>query len=345
MVSGKVMGIEEASERVSAGNDLTRAETRELFDEIMRGKVPTEPLAAFLKALAEKGESIEEIIGAAESMRAVVACVKPKVKGDLLDIVGTGGDKKNSFNVSTCAAFVAAGAGCIVAKHGNRSVSSKCGAADVLEKLGVKIDLPPEKNAELLEKIGIAFLFAPCHHPAMRHAMPARKMLGTRTIFNILGPLTNPAGAQTYLLGVFDLSLAEKLASALAKLRIRRALVVHGRDGFDEISLCAPTAVFDVAGGKVGKYEIAPEKFGLKNCAEAELGVAGAEESAEAIKNILCGKEKGAKMDIVLINAGAAIYANGMAESIAEGIELARKSIESGAAMEKLKALVELSNA
>lgn len=339
------MNIEEATKRVEAGKDLSRSETKALFDEIMQGKFAAEQLAAFLKALAEKGETVDEIVGAAESMRAVVAQVKPRVKAPLLDIVGTGGDKKNSFNVSTCAAFVAAGAGCVVAKHGNRSVSSKCGAADVLEKLGVKIDLPAEKNSGLIEKIGIAFLFAPCHHPAMKYAMPARKMLGIRTIFNILGPLTNPAGAQTYLLGVFDAALAEKLAKVLAGLKVKRALVVHGTDGFDEISLCAPTAVFEVQKGKVKKFEISPEEFGFRKCGEEELAVSGADESAQAVMGILCGKEKGAKRDIVLLNAGAGIFANGKAKSIAAGIELAKKSIESGAALRKLEQLREESSA
>lgn len=338
------MKIEEATERVAAGKDLGRSGTKALFDEIMQGKAETEKLAAFLKALAEKGETVGEIIGAAESMRAVVAGVKPHVKAPLLDIVGTGGDRKNSFNVSTCAAFVAAGAGCIVAKHGNRSVSSKCGAADVLEKLGVKIDLPAGKNAALIEKIGIAFLFAPCHHPAMKYAMPARKMLGIRTIFNILGPLTNPAGAQTYLLGVFDKELARKLARVMAGLRVKHALVVHGKDGMDEISLCDATVVFEVKGGKITEFDIAPEEFGFKRCEQVDFLGESPEKNSEIILNILCGKENGAKRDIVLLNAGAAIFANGKAKSIKEGIELARKSIESGAALRKLEQLREASN-
>ncbi|MDP2974419.1 MAG: anthranilate phosphoribosyltransferase, partial [Candidatus Diapherotrites archaeon] len=320
--------IEEAIAKAGAGKDLSRREAKALFDEIMNGKVETEKLAQFLKALAEKGEAVEEIIGAAESMRAVVACVKPKVKGDLLDIVGTGGDKKGTFNVSTTAAFVAAGAGCLVAKHGNRSVSSKCGAADVLEKLGVKIDLGAEKNAELIKKIGIAFLFAPCHHPAMRYAMPARKMLGIRTIFNILGPITNPANAQTYLLGVFDLQLAEKLAAVLAGLKVKHALVVHGNDGFDEISLSDKTTVFEVQGAKVKRYEISPEQFGFKRCREQQVAGETAEKNAEILRDILSGIEKGAKREIVLLNAGAAFFAIGKAGSFKQGIEKARESIE-----------------
>jgi len=333
--------IKEAIEKAGRGQSLSRQEAKRLFDGIMSGKVGTDELADFLKALAEKGESVEEIVGAAESMRSAAAAVKPKVKADLLDIVGTGGDKKNTINVSTAAAFVAAGAGCIVAKHGNRSVSSKCGSADVLEKLGVKIDLDHEQNARLIEKIGIAFLFAPCHHPAMKHAMPARKKLGIRTIFNILGPITNPAGAQTYLLGVFDPGLAEKLAQVLAGLNTKHALVVHGNDGFDEISLSAATTVFEVQGRKVKKYEVAPEQFGFKRCREEEVAAETVEENAEILKNILAGKQKGPKAGIVLLNAGAAIYANNKAASIAEGIEKAKKSISSGKALKKLEQLIE----
>jgi len=336
--------IKEAIAKVSRGGSLSRQEAKALFDDIMSGKVETEQLAQFLKVLAEKGETIEEITGAAESMRAVVATVKPKVSGDSLDVVGTGGDKKGTINVSTAAAFVAAGAGCIVAKHGNRSVSSKCGSADVLEKLGVKIDLQAEKNAELIEKIGIAYLFAPCHHPAMKYAMPARKQLGIRTIFNILGPITNPANAQTYLLGVFDLDLTEKLANVLAGLNTKHALVVHGNDGFDEVSLSDATTVFEVQGAEVKRYEISPEQFGFNRCSEGEVTAETAGENAEILHNILSGKEQGPKRDIVLLNAGAAIYANGKAESIEQGIEKARESISSGNALQKLEQLIELSN-
>lgn len=336
--------IEKATEKVGKGEDLARQEAKDLFDEIMSGKVETGALAEFLKALAEKGETIEEIIGAAESMRAVVADVKTAVQADLLDIVGTGGDKKNTINVSTAAAFVAAGAGCIVAKHGNRSVSSKCGSADVLQKLGVKIDLPPEKNTALIEKIGIAYLFAPCHHPAMKYAMPARKQLGIRTIFNILGPITNPANAQTYLLGVFDLALAEKLAKVLAGLNTKHALVVHGNDGFDEISLSDATMVFEVQGGEVKRFEIKPEQFDFERCGEKEVAAETVEENAGILKAILSGRETGPKRNIILLNAGAGIYVNGRAASIGEGVEKARQSIESGKALQKLQQLVKESN-
>jgi len=236
---------------------------------------------------------------------------------------------------------VAAGAGCIVAKHGNRAVSSKSGSADVLEKLGVKIDLEAGKNALLIEKLGIAFLFAPCHHPAMKYAMPARKQLGIRTIFNILGPLTNPANAQTMLLGVFDLALAEKLAKVLANLGMKHVLVVHGLDGFDEISLCAKTKVFEVKEGMVEEYEIGPKQFGLERATEGELRVETPGQAAKEIRAILEGKMSGPKKDFIILNAGAGIYANGKAKTIAEGIEMARASIEKGKALKKLERLVE----
>ena len=336
--------IEEAIQAALAGKDLSREQAKQAFDEIMSGAVETGQIKELLIALRDKGETVEEISGAAESMRAVVAAVKPNLGRPLLDVVGTGGDNKGTINVSTCSAIVAAGAGCFVAKHGNRSVSSKCGSADVLEALGVKIDTSAERNAELIEKIGIAFLFAPVHHPAMRFAMPARKEIGTRTIFNILGPITNPASAQTYLLGVFDLELAEKLASVLASLKTEHALVVHGVDGFDEISASNATTVFEVRGGAVEKSEISPEQFGFERVSEEEVKADTAEENASILRAILSGEEKGAKRNIVLLNAGAAIYANNQAESIARGIERAKESIDSGAALKKLELLVEESN-
>ncbi len=328
-------------EKASKGENLSRKEAREAFDLIMAGKVETPEIKELLIALRDKGETIDEISGAAESMKDVVANVSPKTDKPLLDIVGTGGDCKSTINVSTASAFVAAGAGCIVAKHGNRSVSSKCGSADVLEKLGVKLECGNEKNTRMIEKIGIAFLFAPCHHPAMKFAIPARKEIGTRTIFNILGPLTNPANAQTFLLGIFSLELAENLAGVLANLKIGHALVVHGNDGFDEISVSDATTVFEVKGGKIERYEISPEQFGFQRANERDIKVSSIEENATVLKAILSGKEKDAKRDIVVFNAGAAIYVNNLASSIGEGIEKARQSIDSGSALKKLEQLVE----
>jgi len=336
--------IKDAIASVVEGKNLSRAETREVFDEIMQGKASDAQIAALLVALRMKGETSDEIAGAAESMKAVVAKVQPKVKEKLLDVVGTGGDKKGTINVSTAAAFVAAGAGCIVAKHGNRSVSSKSGAADVLQKLGVKIELTNIQNARIIENIGIAFLFAPTHHPAMKYAINPRKEIGVRTIFNILGPITNPAGAQTCLLGVYDRKVAEKIAVSMAGLGVEKALVVNGDDGCDEISICAPTSVFEAANGKVKKYKINPKEFGFKKYSEKDVCVSGVDESASEIREIFEGKMKGAKRDIIVLNAGAAIYANGKAKSIKEGIQMAEKSIDTGAALEKLEMLVKESS-
>tara|TARA_Y100000310_G_scaffold345709_1_gene468603 strand:+ start:6243 stop:7256 length:1014 start_codon:yes stop_codon:yes gene_type:complete len=335
--------IVEATEKISEKKNLTKEEAKNVFDEIMKGESDHEQIVKLLLALNEKGESIEEIQGAAESMRGVVAKVNYSGEEDILDVVGTGGDGKSSFNVSTTSAIVAAGAGCIVAKHGNRSVSSKSGAADVLEALGVNIETSAERNSEILSKIGLAFLFAPKHHPAMKHAIGPRKEIGKRTIFNILGPITNPAGANTYLLGAYSEELAEKLAFVLAGLNTKKAMIVHG-SGFDEATLTGKTTIFEVLDGKVGKTEIKPEDFGLEPCKEEDLAVENAEESSEVIKKILSGEEQGAKRNTILLNAGIAIFANGKVFSIMEGIDKARGSIDSGKALEKLNALIEESN-
>ena len=336
--------IEEAIAKANSGKNLGREFTKQVFDKIMLGTVETQELASFLEALAKKGESIEEILGAAESMKFFVSKVNPKVNAELLDVVGTGGDAKNSINASTAASIIASATGCFVAKHGNRSVSSKCGAADVLETLGVNINLTPEQNERMIEKTGFAFLFAPLHHPAMKFAAEARKQLGIRTIFNLVGPLTNPANAQTMLLGVFSTELAEKYAKVFAELKIRRALVVHGNDGFDEVSICTSTRVFEVSAGKIVEYELAPEHFNIKRCDESELSVANAEESANSIREIFEGKEKGPKKDFVLLNAGAAIFANGKSESIAEGIKTAQSTIDKGIVKRKLDEIIKESS-
>ncbi len=336
--------IKEAIAKVVEGKNLSRDETRQAFDEIMKGEASEAQIASLITALAMKGESAGEIQGAAESMRAVCAKVKYSGSGEVLDVVGTGGDSKNSFNVSTCSAIVAAGAGCVVAKHGNRSVSSKSGSADALESLGVKIELGPERNSEILSKIGFAFLFAPMHHPAMKFAAKPRKEIGIRTIFNILGPITNPANASTYLLGAYSEGLAEKLAHALAGLGVKRALVVSG-SGYDEAALTGKTVLFVVSLGKVERSEFVPEDFGFRKCSEKGLVVSDAKESAEVVRKILSGKEKGPKRDLVILNAGLAIFANMKAKTIQEGLEAARQSIDSGSALEKLESLVKESNA
>ena len=335
--------IKEAISQVIEGKSLGKNEAKEVFDEIMSGKCTDAQIASFITALRMKGESVEEITGAAESMRNVVAKVNYSGKEDLLDIVGTGGDKKSTFNISTASFFVAAGAGCIVAKHGNKSVSSKSGAADVLTELGINVETLPERNSQILSKIGLTFMFAPKHHPAMKYAIGPRKEIGVRTIFNILGPITNPANANTYLLGAYSKELAEKLANVLLGLNVKKAIVVHG-SGYDEATLVGKTAAFIAENNFVTKIEFAPGKFGFSACSDKDLMVDSPKESAEIIKKILEGKEKGPKRDIVLLNAGIAIYANGKAKSISNGIEMAKNSIESGKALAKLMELLEESN-
>ncbi|MFH1256556.1 MAG: anthranilate phosphoribosyltransferase [Candidatus Diapherotrites archaeon] len=338
--------IQECIAKLVEGKNLSEAEAKAAFDEIMRGEATPAQISAFLIGLRVKGETPGEIAAGVKSMQAVMSAVKPKVKGKLLDTCGTGGDKLNTFNISTAAAFVAAGAGCIVAKHGNRAVSSGSGSADVLEKLGVKVDLPAEKVAGIIEKVGIGFLFAPCCHQAMKHAMPVRKELGVRTIFNILGPLVNPANAETRLVGVYSIEMAEKIAKALQLVKVEKALVANGASGkMDELStLEGENIVFEVAGGKIRKYSIDAAEFGFRKASLGELQVKNADESAAVIRGLLEGREKGAKKEIVLLNAGAAIYANGKTKTIAKGIKAAEKSIDSGAALKKLEQLKGASN-
>ena len=331
--------ITTAISKVTERINLTRKETKRVFDEIMKGNCSEDEIVSFLIELTEKGETIEEIQGACESMREVSAKVNYLGEENLLDVVGTGGDNKNSFNISTVSAIICAGAGCIVAKHGNRSVSSNSGSAEVFRTLGVNIETTSERNSEILSKIGLAFLFAPLHHPAMKYAINARRKIGKRTIFNILGPITNPANANCYLLGAYSEELAEKLANVLSGLNTKKALVVHG-SGYDEACLTGKTIIFEVTNGKIDRKEITPEKFGIKKGKEEYLVVSGPEESAKIIKEILSGKERGAKRDIVLLNSGLAIYASEKADSIAQGLTLAKESIDSGKAMEKLNELI-----
>lgn len=335
--------IREAISSVVDGKSLSRDEAKSVFSEIMNGEATEAQIASLITGLRMKGETIEEIQGAAEAMRSVVAKVTYRGRGEVLDIVGTGGDSKASFNVSTASAIVAAGAGCIVAKHGNRAVSSKSGAADVLDALGVKIETLPERNSEILSRTGLAFLFAPLHHPAMKFAAKPRKEIGIRTIFNILGPMTNPASASTYLLGSYSEELSEKLANVLAGLGIKKALVVSG-SGYDEATLTGKTVAFEVTGKKVARMEFEPADFGFGVCSEKDFRVADAEESAVVIMGILDGKEKGPRRSLVLLNAGMGIYANMKAKTIKEGIELAARSIDSGKALGKLEMLVEETN-
>jgi anthranilate phosphoribosyltransferase len=334
--------IVEATKKVVENIDLTAEEAEQVMDEIMSGEAPQINMAAFLTALRMKGETIEEITAFAKGMRK--AGIKVPVNGDVLEIVGTGGDEAHSINISTTASIIVAAAGYKVAKHGNRSVSSKSGAADCLEALGVKLDLEPEKNAEVLNKCNICFMFAQKYHAAMRFVGPVRKGLGIRTVFNILGPLANPAGANIELLGVYSEDLVEPMAHVLENLGVKRALVVYGQDKLDEISLSAPTTVMELKDGKYTKYEITPEQFGFTRCAKADLVGGDGVENAKISTQILKGELTGAKADAVIFNAGAGIYLMNGAASIEEGIKIAKETIASGKAYEKLQEFVKETN-
>ena len=336
------MDIKEAIAKLVDRVDLTEEEMVSVMNQIMSGEATPLQIAAFLTALRMKGEKVEEITGAARVMREKARRVKVKTER-VLDTCGTGGDQKGTFNVSTTSAFVVAGAGVAVAKHGNRSVSSRSGSADVLAALGVKVDAPKEKVEECLEKIGIGFLFAPLLHEAMKYAVQPRREIGIRTIFNLLGPLTNPALATHQLVGIYDGALTTLVAQVLKNLGSVRALAVHGMEGMDEISLCGPTRVAELRDGKVRDYTIAPEEVGLKRCRLEEVRGGTPEECAQIVRAVLHG-DKGPKRDMVLFNSGAALYVSGAAESIAEGIPLAAQSIDSGKAQKKLEQLVELTN-
>lgn len=334
--------IRESIIKLSKKQNLTYQEAEEVMDEIMSGKATPVQMSAYLTALALKGETIDEITASAAGMRA--HCIKLLHDMDVLEIVGTGGDGSNSFNISTTASLAIAAGGVPVAKHGNRAASSKSGAADVLEALGVKITIPPEKSQELLKKIGICFLFAQNYHIAMKYVAPIRKELGIRTVFNILGPLSNPAGANMELMGVYDEALVEPLAQVMANLGVTRGMVVFGQDSLDEISMSAPTSVCEIKDGKFTSYVLTPEQFGYERCTKEELQGGTPQENAEITKAILEGKETGAKRHAVCLNAGAALYIAGKADSIEAGVKLAEQLIDSGAALKKLEEFIEKSN-
>lgn len=334
--------IKEAIIKLSKKQDLAYAEAEAVMDEIMSGQATPVQMSAYLTALALKEETIDEITASAAGMRA--HCIKLLHNLDVLEIVGTGGDGSNSFNISTTSSLVIAAGGVPVAKHGNRAASSKSGAADVLEALGVKITLTPERSAEILKKINICFLFAQNYHIAMKYVAPIRKELGIRTVFNILGPLSNPAGANMELMGVYDQSLVEPLAQVMANLGVNRGMVVYGQDSLDEISMCAPTSVCEIRDGKFTSYEITPEQFGYERCEKGALTGGTPAENAEITKAILKGEEKGPKRQAVCLNAGAALYIAGKAASIEEGVKLAESLIDSGAALKKLEEFVEETN-
>jgi len=325
-------------------HDLPFAEMRELMQRIMSGQFTTAQIAAVLTALRMKGETVEEIAAAAEVMRELSSKVSVKNTEYLIDTCGTGGDGAQTFNISTAAALVAATAGARVAKHGGRSVSSTCGSADVLEKLGVNVNLTPEQVAHCVDSIGVGFMFAPNHHSAMKYAAPVRRELGVRTLFNMLGPLTNPAGAQNQVIGVFNRSLTTKLAAVLDKLGSRHVLVVHGTDGMDEISISAATLISELKDGNINEYTVQPGQFGLTSAPLNAIQVSNADE-AKAMLLAVLDNQPGAAHDVVCLNAGAAIYVAGLAASLAEGVGKADETIASGAVKNKLAQLVQISNA
>lgn len=334
--------IKEAILKLSRKEDLTYAEAEEVMNEIMSGETSAVQTASYLTALAMKGETVDEITASAAGMRA--HCVKLLHDQDVLEIVGTGGDGSNSFNISTTSAMVIAAGGVPVAKHGNRAASSKCGAADVLEALGVNIAVPPERSTELLGDIGICFLFAQNYHIAMKYVAPVRKELAIRTVFNILGPLSNPAGANRELMGVYEQALVEPLAQVMAKLGVTRGMVVFGQDGLDEISMSAPTSVCEIRDGWFQSYEVAPEDFGYERCAKDELVGGTPAENAAIARAILEGGERGGKRQAVCLNAGAALYIGGVADTMAQGVRRAEELIDSGAALAKLDEFARESN-
>ena len=333
--------IKEAIVKIVNKEDLSYEEAYTVMNEIMSGETTPTQNAAFLAALSTKSaraETTDEIAGCAAAMRD--HAIKVETDMDLFEIVGTGGDNAGSFNISTTAALVAAAGGVKVAKHGNRAASSKSGAADVLEALGVNITIAPEQSAEILKKSNICFLFAQNYHVAMKYVAPIRKELGIRTVFNILGPLSNPAGANMELMGVYDEELVEPLAQVMAKLGVDRGMVVYGQDSLDEISMCAPTSVCEIRDGWFQSYELTPEQFGYKRCDKKELTGGSPEENAEITRAILSGEEQGAKRQAVCLNAGAALYITGKTDTIEAGVRMAEKLIDSGAAAKKLEEFI-----
>ena len=323
------------------GKDLSLDETREVMYQIMEGNATNAQIAAFLTAMRLKGETIDEITACAMVMRD--KCTKLTPKTDVLDIVGTGGDEASTFNISTVSAIVIAAGGIPVAKHGNRSVSSKCGSADLLEALGVKIDLNAEQSEKILEEIGICFMFAPTYHASMKYAAPVRRELGIRTIFNILGPLSNPAGANMQLLGVYDENLVEPLANVLANLGVKRAMVVHGHDGLDEVTLCDTTTICEVCDGKLNSFFLTPEQLGFKRCDIKELVGGGPIENAQIALDIFNG-QKGPKRDVVILNSAICLYMSYNNFTLRECIKMAEVIIDSGKAKRLLDDFILLSN-
>ena len=336
--------MKEILSKLVAGNDLTKEEAMKAQEMILSGEATQSQIACFLTALRMKGETLDEITGLAMVLRDKANTISPKVD-NYVDFVGTGGDCTYSFNISTTSAFVVAAAGVPVAKHGNRSISSKSGAGDVLEALGVNISADPDVVEKCVEEVGIGFMFAPHFNPAMKYVGPVRKEMGIRTVFNILGPLSNPSRAKAMVVGVYSPSLTEVIAGTMANLDVKRGFVVSGEDNMDEFTLTGSSTVSEIKDGKVETYEITPEQFGLKRCKIEELQGGDGAVNAQITKDILSGKERGAKREIVLLNAGAALYIGGKADSIEEGIRIAGETIDSGKAMETLESMVKATNA
>ena len=334
--------IQEVISKLLDGTQLTRAEARAVMDEIMRGEATPAQIGGFLVALRSKGETADEITGCAEAMRDHVLVVRPD-RDDLVDTAGTGGDGAHTINISTAAALVAAAAGAGVAKHGNRAVSSACGSADVLEALGFTLAQEPQRIAMSIDELGFGFLFAPSHHPAMRHAAAVRRELATRTVFNLLGPLTNPAGARAQVVGVYSPDLVRTIADVLARLGARRAYVVHGEGGIDELSPVGQNLVAEVVDGEVLERRLDPEsELGIPRCSVDELRGGSPADNAEAIREVFAGAS-GGRRDAILLNAAGAIAAGGHAADLREGLEVARRTIDSGAAAERLELLIAFS--
>ena len=334
------MNIQQALALLLDKRNLSMDDMTSVMRQVMTGEATPAQIGAFLTALRMKGETVDEVAAAAQVMRELAAAVS--VDGNAIDIVGTGGDSTSTFNISTCCSLVAAAAGVKVAKHGNRSVSSKSGAADFLEAAGVNIDLDPDAVAKCVDQVGVGFMFAPKHHSAMKHAIGPRKEMGVRTVFNLLGPLTNPAGAKRQLLGVYDPMWVKPMADVLNKLGSEHVLVVHGDGGMDEISLSGSTHIAELKNGQVTEYEINPGLFGIKPQSIDAIVVDGPEQSLSMINSVLANEDSAAK-DIVLMNSGAALYVGGVADSIESGVEKARDVLASGAAANTLQALAKLS--
>lgn len=330
------MPITDAIRMLVEHRDLNQEQAAAAMDAVMTGEATSAQIAGFLVALRMKGETVDEIAGCARAMRRRVTPVRPR-RRPLLDIVGTGGDGCNTFNISTAAAIVSAAAGAGVAKHGNRAVSSRCGSADVLEALGIAVDLPPSHVERCIDEAGIGFMLAPRYHPAMKHAAQPRRELAVRTVFNVLGPLTNPAGVERCVLGVYDADLVPKMAQVLYELGVQQALVVHGAPGMDELSVCGETLVAAVDGNGVRRLVVTPEEAGLPRAALASIMGGTAEDNAERILNVLRGQEQGPAADAVLLNAAAGLVVAGLADDLREGVALARRAVLSGKAYETLE--------